>query len=382
MQTLSQSVSEDSFVRFTLSKNRDKQSDLKKVLIKLVLIRRQPHLCFIYRHRTKDITKNYPVEKGLAEADRLMREVFLIYNLFTTQADCSAEQSGNGQLRIKKKPPSFAAPPSRQHDKQKTRRIHKPAWLHHLGITGAQGQILKDKGGKYRQINKFVEIIDGLLKKEVMTWDRSVGLKVADMGCGKGYLTFALYDYLHHQLGLNAQIVGVELRPDLVKASNRIARTVGFQHLTFETGFIGNYPLSQTDMLIALHACDTATDDAISKGIQVGAKWIICAPCCHKQIRKQIKDEGKLNSILQHGILKERQAEIITDAIRALLLKAHGYKTTVFEFISTEHTGKNVMIVGQRHDHMVDSTMYFREIEQLKAAFGIDHHYLETLLIC
>jgi len=129
--------------------------------------------------------------------------------------------------------------------------------------------------------------------------------------------------------------------------------------------------------LIALHACDTATDDAIFKGIQAEAQLIICAPCCHKQIRKQITTSKNLQPILDYGILKERQAEMITDTIRALLLESAGYKTKVFEFISTEHTGKNVMIVGQKHNRVVEAAIYLEKITTLKKEFGIDYHYLE-----
>ena len=132
--------------------------------------------------------------------------------------------------------------------------------------------------------------------------------------------------------------------------------------------------------MIALHACDTATDDAIYKGIQANAQLIICAPCCHKQVRQQIKGSKTLQPLLDFGILKERQAEMITDTIRALLLEAAGYKTKVFEFISTEHTGKNVMIVGQKHSNTYDKAAYLKKITALKAEFGIEYHYLEQLM--
>ncbi|MFT4665780.1 MAG: hypothetical protein ACI9XB_002737, partial [Gammaproteobacteria bacterium] len=158
------------------------------------------------------------------------------------------------------------------------------------------------------------------------------------------------------------------------------ATAVGFSNLTFEEGFINTFDLVQTDILIALHACDTATDDAIAKGIAAGAQLIVCAPCCHKQIRRAIKSSEQLQSVLDHGILKERQAEIVTDTIRALLLESQGYKTKVFEFISTEHTGKNVMIVGEKHERKVDKAYYQAEIEKLKSSFGIEAHYLEGLL--
>ena len=139
--------------------------------------------------------------------------------------------------------------------------------------------------------------------------------------------------------------------------------------------------MSETDILLALHACDTATDDAIYKGVKAKAELIICAPCCHKQIRRAITKSEDLQPILQHGILLERQAEIITDTIRALILEIQGYKTKIFEFISTEHTGKNLMIVGQKHDRPVDKKILEEKISAIKKRFGIKKHYLEELFI-
>lgn len=248
-----------------------------------------------------------------------------------------------------------------------------------LNVLDARGRVKKDKGDKFRQINKFVEIINSLIRQNPEMLKKE-SLKVVDMGAGKGYLTFALYDYLQNILNKKVMVTGVELRKELVEQCNQIAIKSGFKDLIFEQGYIGSFPLEQVDILMALHACDTATDDAIHQGIKARAGLIICAPCCHKQIRKQIKKGAQLQPILDHGILKERQAELITDSIRALYLKAYGYKTKVFEFISTEHTGKNVMIVGQKHSGKVDKGAIFSQINGLKATFGIQKHYLDDLL--
>ena len=133
-------------------------------------------------------------------------------------------------------------------------------------------------------------------------------------------------------------------------------------------------------MLLALHACDTATDDAILKGIQADASLIMCAPCCHRQVRKAMKDVPTISSITQFGILKERQAELLTDTIRALILELNGYKTHIFEFISSEHTGKNLMITAIKHNGKVDKEKIQNEIDALKSSFGIKEHYLEEVL--
>jgi hypothetical protein len=167
------------------------------------------------------------------------------------------------------------------------------------------------------------------------------------------------------------------LRTALTQASNDLAEKCHFSNLNFVATDILNFNAERLDMLIALHACDTATDIAIAKGIQTNAAMILVAPCCHKQIRKQMNAQNELRPVLKHGILEERQAELVTDGIRALLMEAHGYKTKVFEFIETEHTPKNVMIVGIRNRPNLEA---LKQVEAIKVAFGIEKHFLEQLL--
>jgi hypothetical protein len=171
------------------------------------------------------------------------------------------------------------------------------------------------------------------------------------MGSGKGYLSFALFDYLQNTLKLPVKLTGVEFRQDLVDLCNKIAKESKFSNLQFVQDTIENYKSDKKiDVLIALHACDTATDDAIHKGISHNAELIITAPCCHKQIRKEMTRctaNKELSSLLSHGIFIERQAEMVTDNLRALYLEKANYSTKVFEFIATEHTPKNILITAQ-----------------------------------
>ncbi len=373
------SIPENTFVRLTLSKNKERGSDLKKVIIKLALLKKGLQYSMTYRHKTKDITKNFPLEEGLKQIQHLIDHQFFIANLFTIKEDVSLEITNAGKEKMRRSKPTFPDLPTRGHDKPKQRWISETHYLKALGVLDAKGRIQKDKGDKYKQINKFIEIIDGLVRQHPILKNKK-NIEVVDMGAGKGYLTFALYDYLINIFKTTATVKGIEIRPDLIEKCNRIAQKVGFQQLLFEEGFISDFQLEATDILIALHACDTATDDAIYKGIQANAQLIICAPCCHKQIRQQIKGSQTLQPLLDFGILKERQAEMITDTIRALLLESVGYKTKVFEFISTEHTGKNVMIVGQKHTNSFNKTDYLKKIATLKTEFGIDYHYLERLM--
>lgn len=379
IERLSESIEANTFVRLTLSKNREKSAVLKKVLIKQAVLKGKPHLSFVYRNQTNDITKNYEIKEGIGLIKESLESTFFIGNLFTTQKNHSLEIFKNGKQLLKSTAPTFTEAPTLQHDKSKNRLVGKSDFLKELGVLDKSGRVQTAMGDKYKQIEKFVEIIDSLLRKNESLF-KEKSIKVTDMGSGKGYLTFAIYDFLKNKLEKEAEVIGVEVRDDMITLCNQIAQNVGFKKLSFEKGFISDYDLPETDILLALHACDTATDDAIYKGIKAKAKLIICSPCCHKQIRKAIQESNTFEPVLGFGILKERQAEIITDTIRALLLEANGYKTKVFEFISTEHTGKNLMIVGQRHDGKVDTKSIFSKIEKLKKEFGIREHYLETLL--
>ena len=200
---------------------------------------------------------------------------------------------------------------------------------------------------------------------------------IADFGSGKGYLTFALYDHLFNNLKMTPSVSGFELRENLTRFCNELAEKQPFSNLKFIAQDINDYQTERLDMLIALHACDTATDVAIAKGIKANAKIIVVAPCCHKQIRKQLNVHNEMQPILKHGIMEERQAELLTDGIRALLMEAHGYKTKVFEFISTEHTPKNVMIVGIKSKAKNEA---LAQVESIKKHYGIEYHALERLI--
>jgi hypothetical protein len=204
------------------------------------------------------------------------------------------------------------------------------------------------------------------------------------MGAGKGYLTFALYDYLANELHKQTFVKGVEYRKDLVDLCNNIANESQLSGLNFVQGSITDFDSTGTNVLIALHACDTATDDAIYKGILAGADLIVVAPCCHKQIRREIekyKMQNELDFLVKHGIFMERQAEMVTDGIRSLIMEYFGYTTKVFQFVSDVHTPKNVMITGEKKSKTASQKAEILEkIQAAKKFFGISSHYLETLM--
>lgn len=379
IELFGQSVEENHFVRLTLSRPMQKDQVLKKVIIKLVLIKGKTMFSFVYREERRDLTKNFSLTESTELVKELLTKSFYNANLMTVEGDYALEYLPNKKYKLIIKQASVKVLPQRSHDKEKPSHLSKESYLVELGVLDKKGRIQKDKGDKFKQINKFVEIVESHIAKSKLLDKKRI--RVHDMGAGKGYLTFALYDFLKLHKSLNVQMTGVEIRQDLVMLCNDIAKKVGFDGLGFEKGFISNYDLEQTDILMALHACDTATDDAIYKGITAGAELIICSPCCHKQIRRELKDHGAFSKILDHGILKERQAEILTDSMRALMMEAMGYKTKVFEFIASDHTGKNLMIIGQKQEGREgDKAYYLEELRKLKQMYGIKKHYLEELL--
>ncbi len=380
IQYLKNAIEKNVLIKITLGNKRDKNADVKNVFIKPVSIKNTRQLSFVYRYSTKDITKNFDEQQGLLHIEALLTKEFFNADLFTAENDFYLSAGNGNKIKLVTKPPTLQHTASGNlHDRQKNRLIKagNNVYLHALGLTTADGIVKKDMQDKYKQVNRYVEIIEGIIK-EVKLPD---AFNVVDMGSGKGYLTFALYDYLQQAGQSNATVTGIELRKELVEKCSAIAAAAGFKKLFFNEGSIEEAEVNAVDMLIALHACDTATDDAIYKGIKAGASIIVCAPCCQKQIRQQMAPGNALQYITQHGILLERQAEMVTDSIRALLMEANGYKTKIFDFIATEHTPKNILIVGTKRSlQNIDSEKILRKVKALKELFGIKEHYLEKLL--
>jgi protein-L-isoaspartate O-methyltransferase len=376
LAALQASLAEGRFVKLTLSSYKGAESQLKNIYVRPVQIKREARLSFTYRYQTRDIVKNPGLAEGIEQVRAALDSGFKVATLFSTDFDLVLDRK-----TLKKQPASQTAPAPVSHDRDKKRLIpaQGQAYLHALAITDAQGAVYKNAQDKYRQINKYVEILSGLVQG--LAPERLQ--RIVDMGSGKGYLTFALCDYLRG-LGQQPDIVGVEYRADLVDLCNRIARDAGFTNLHFAQGAIGDFECAGANILIALHACNTATDDALYKGITAGADLIVVAPCCHKQIRQEMeksKARNDLDFLMKHGIFVERQAEMVTDGLRALVLEAYGYSTKVFEFISDAHTPKNVMIVGTRTGKgPVPNRAVLDRLRAAKAYFGIGHFHLETLL--
>ncbi|MCF2874243.1 MULTISPECIES: class I SAM-dependent methyltransferase [unclassified Tenacibaculum] len=374
--TLNQSVLESNFVKLTLSKPIRKSDGLPNVYVRLIKIKGTEMFQFTYHYTTNDKVKNYTLKEAISELEILLMDNFRAATLFTLSNDLLVFISKKKKVSYKLNGPSFKNKLPETHDKPKERLAEAGSYLQYLGITDKSGKVIHKMADKYRQINKYLEIIEGLLKSTKLPKK----INIVDMGSGKGYLTFALYDYLVNQKKYNATVTGIELRKELVTYCNDVAKKSEFKNLSFVAQPIQEYDNNKIDILIALHACDTATDDAIYKGLSSKAELIICAPCCHKQIRQQVKGKEQESPLLKYGIFKERQFEMVTDTIRALILEKNNYNTKVFEFISNEHTRKNVMLVGTKSSKKNDVSKIEDKISSLKNAYSIENHYLETLI--
>ncbi|MCP9756278.1 SAM-dependent methyltransferase [Lacihabitans sp. CCS-44] len=352
-------------------------NEIKAIYIKPFVSKNERKLSFVFRYPTKDVTKNFEFSEANILITKLMGNQFLQADLFLKNASYHLIFDKKGKFKLVKKELDSERPIAETHNKIKNRIVEDAPFLRLLGVFSNEGKLKTDKQDKFVQINKYLEFFSQSIASSDLTNDFSV----IDMGSGKGYLTFAMYDYLTRILAKNATVKGIEYRQDMVDLCNNLAQKADFDGLSFVQGTIENADTSGNNVLIALHACDTATDEAIFKGIKANAKIIMVAPCCHKQIRKQINPAGELKLLTKFGILEERLSESLTDLIRALILEAYGYQTKVFEFINSEHTPKNLMIsaVFKGLDEK-KKTEKLTEVKALKARFGIDFHYLEKLL--
>lgn len=383
IESVKVAIQNDTFVKLSLGNYKGAEAHLKNIYAKLVLIKKEVKLSFTYRYNTQDIIKNMPIPEGLGLIEsQLTKHFFCVATLFTTKENVIVQLHPKNKWIIRTEQATTSKPINLTHDRTKARKIdnNSKKYLHELRLTDREGNVFKNAQDKWKQINHYIDLLSSELEK-LSTKDT---LKVVDMGAGKGYLTFALHDYLSNELQLNAHTTGVEYRQDLVTLCNQIIDNTGFENFTFQQGTIASYqPEGNIDVLIALHACDTATDDAIYKGIEHQAKLIVVAPCCHKQVRQQLEKEkakNELDFIVKYGIFLERQAEMLTDSIRALILEYFGYQTKVMQFVSDSHTPKNIMIVGVKKTISTKKQAIIKDkLLSLKKYFGIQEQHLERI---
>ncbi|AVX88027.1 MULTISPECIES: class I SAM-dependent methyltransferase [Pseudomonas] len=380
IELLQTSLEQNGFIKLVLAKYVGEEAELQRIIIKAVTVKAQPHLSFVYRYKTRDITKNLPLSEGVAVIAELLPAAFKNAHLLTVTDEAQLEYSKKGKSSLfKSKPQQLREAPSAEHNREKNRflDLSRP-FLKDLGVTNAQHELIPAMSRKWKQINKFIEVFSHALTSSPLALDKPV--RVADFGSGKGYLTFAIHDYLRNTLKAEGDVTGVELREEMVNLCNAAAAKLEHPGLVFKCGDVRSVAPSELDVMIALHACDIATDYAIHTGIRSGASIIMCSPCCHKQIRLQIQSPALLKPMLQYGLHLGQQAEMVTDSLRALFLEACGYETKVFEFISLEHTNKNKMILAVKRAEPADPARLLVKIQELKDFYYISEHCLETLL--
>lgn len=330
------------FIRAVFSNPRVKDNVVKA---KLRPMEQKGELLFQLESFTKTqaFHKNLTVEETKDELAKLLEE-FRQVQVETVSEDITVLISKKGKATIKRKRKKVQAKAADLSHNRKKKYILEEGivvpFLQDLGVMTQDGKIVRTKMDKFRQINRFLEFVEDILPQ----LDKDRELTLLDFGCGKSYLTFAMYYYLKVLKGYNIRIIGLDLKKDVIEHCNQLRTKYGYERLNFYEGDIASYKgVESVDMVVTLHACDTATDYALAKAVKWGAKVILSVPCCQHEANRTIADET-LSPVMDYGILKERFAAIATDGARAKLLESKGYQTQILEFIDMEHTPKNLLI--------------------------------------
>jgi SAM-dependent methyltransferase len=387
---LAASCADDSLVRVTLSSPvapaTGELASVGKILIRLIDLKAVPHLSLTFRQPQRDVTRNLPLTEGLAWVRAQLGVTFRNAHLATTRRDWQLGIPARGEVHLVTHRPGTKTAPPRSHDEAKHSFLDASArdWLEGLGIADVSGRIRPAMADKHHQISRYLEILAHLAADCGWAGAPAVAdaplLTVADMGCGKGYLTFGAWHLFHRVWQRPVCVLGVETRPELTAGANSVAVRIGAAGLTFVTGDIASAELPLLDALIALHACNTATDDALRRGVEARARLLVVAPCCHQEVRPQLGQPQPLAEVLRHGLMAERMAEWATDGLRALFLEWAGYRVKLIEFVASEHTPKNLMLAAVKVGEPFRDTAARERILRFKDFFGIHRHSLDPLL--
>ncbi len=374
-------ANETTFVRLTLEgKVRGLDAPYRKIVVRPVLIKNRRFLQFSYFTVKQDITKNYAGAEALEKLDEALTIPYSTIRVQTTDDDLTVQITKKGQpIFHHNAPAQHVQQPDLTHDTSKDLPLPagKPdAYLETIGIMNSRGEVKPSMQGKLSQINEFLKLLEHT--GELDNFQKSP-VNILDCGCGSAYLSFAAYHYLNDIRNIPARLVGVDYNETLIAKDNTHSQELGFGDASFCRASILDYqPDVPPDIILALHACDTATDDAIMQGLRAGSPLILCAPCCHHYLNERLQAVEPFRPVLRHGILKQRLADILTDSFRALILRILGYKTDVVEFVSSEHTDRNLMIRAVKRTDPGDPS-FVQEHLDLKAFWGVTA-YLETLL--
>lgn len=339
-----QLISEGSLITATLSQlRRSSETEYSKVQIKPVELKGLLHYQFTYTYTNKVTHENIPQDLAGDHLNELFKETFRQGLLCTSDTDYQVLISKKYKVTILKKAPTKKALGSLSHNRRKQYILDEGTpvpFLVELGIMNQDGKVLAKKYDKFRQINRFLEMVQDVLP----SLPEGRPITIVDFGCGKSYLTFALYHYLSVEQRKELNVVGLDLKADVIEHCGLLAKKLEYHNLRFLVGDIADYDeLNAVDMVVTLHACDTATDAALEKAVRWNASVILSVPCCQHELFAQV-NSSVMEPLLSHGILKERFSALATDGIRAKLLDMMGYKTQLLEFIDMEHTPKNILI--------------------------------------
>jgi SAM-dependent methyltransferase len=379
LEELEKSLAAETFRKLTLGKLRGELSDAEHVYVRLIKLNEGQRLSFVHRYPTRDVTKNYPVPEALGLIQRWLGEACLAASLFTSDKRYQLLFNRRGKPRLHGSTENGPVHPetgqSSDHDRSKRRLLQDERFLESLGILDANGRPRAQTGDKYRQVHQFVENVAPLLQS-LSAGDQ---VRIVDMGCGKGYLTFALHRYLQDR-GLELQTTGIERRAALTDAANAIVQDLQYTGIKFRPGEISESTLESVDLLVALHACDTATDEAIFRAIQAGCRWIVVSPCCQHELRPQLQSPSGLEPLFRYGIQLDRMTEAVTDALRCLYLDAYGYTTRLQEFVDPEHTARNLLLIATRSAKNPGRQELLQRAKEFQERFGIKTQRLAELL--
>ncbi len=369
------------FVRLTM-KGMAKNADVpwRQVIVRPVSIKQVRHLQFSYFSQKQDITKNYRGSDAVLKLDELLALPFSSLLVQSTLEDLRVQITPRGKVILHRDEAAKGErEPRLAHDSRKKLLLpaDKPdAFLQATGIMDSQGRVRLSMQGKFSQINEFLKLLEHTGELEQF---ENTPVRILDCGCGSAYLSFAAYHYLNNVRGIPAELTGIDTNATLIRKDNGQSKELGFSQACFlQSAIIDFVPRDPPDIILALHACDTATDEALYRGIVAESKLILCAPCCHHQLHTQMHPVKPFTPVFHDGILKQRLSDILTDTFRALILRIMGYKTDVVEFVSPEHTDKNLMIRAVRRAQR-EQARYMQEYQDLKTYWGVTP-YLETLL--
>lgn len=330
------------FIQATIS-NPKKKDGIMKIKVRPVMVKGELLFQCEAFENNQAFHKNYKRDEAVLYLEAMM-EQFKQMQLETKQNQYTVLVSKKGKVTVKRKQQTGCVKQvDLSHNRPKQYILEegkKVPFLCDLGVMTQEGKIVRTRFDKFRQINRFLEFIEDILPQ----LDKDREITILDFGCGKSYLTFAMYYYLHELKQYDVRIIGLDLKKEVIKHCNALSEKYGYEKLMFLEGNIADYTgVNEVDMVVTLHACDTATDYALAKAVGWNAKVILSVPCCQHEVNNQIKNE-MLEPILKYGLIKERISALVTDAMRAEYLEREGYEVQILEFIDMEHTPKNILI--------------------------------------